>query len=144
MNRALAALTLAVLFATAAEAQWTVDRPAAYASLPAKAPDRGVSATLEISCVAGERLTSVRLSAPMTRGRIAANLRADEGEARPLANLRVLSDPHRIPILTAPRYSLAGKKRFRVELFPTGSPALSYDFDLAGIDQAIAGVACRP
>ncbi|HWV44085.1 hypothetical protein [Pseudorhodoplanes sp.] len=114
-----------------------------WAALAAKNPDQGMTADLELSCAAGGRLFTVKLSAPLTRGKISARLRADDGPVQNLAGLRVYSDPHRIPIVTAPRLDLAGRKRFRVELFPTGSPPLFYDFDLTGIDRAMAAVRCR-
>lgn len=110
-----------------------------WAAVAAKAPDQGVTGHLEMVCHGGSRFYFVRLSAPMTRGRIAANLRSDDGPVRPTTGLQVFSDPHRISLLTTD----PGRKRFRIELFPTGSPPLFFEFDLTGIEKAIAAVRCR-
>lgn len=120
------------------------DRVTKYASLPAKAPDHGVSATLELTCdgLDGGRQFALFLSTPFTRGELSARLRLDEGKVR-LLGLRTFSNPRRFPIITAPAYDLWGKKRFRVELSPRGSQPLFFDFDLAGIDKTIAVLPCN-
>ena len=135
-----------------ANAAWKVDsykdrmteRVTKYASLPAKASDHGVSATLELTCggLDGNRQFALFLSTPFTRGEISARLRLDEGKVR-LLGLRTFSNPRRFPIITAPAYDLWGKKRFRVELSPRGSQPLFFDFDLTGIDKAIAALPCN-
>lgn len=116
-----------------------------YATLSAKAADRGISAKLELTCggLDDGRAFALRLSAPMTPGRMSANLRVDDRKVRPLASLRTFSDPYRLPFITAPNYDLWGFKRFRIQLFPAGSPELFYDFDLTGIDKAISALPCN-
>lgn len=147
MTRTGLAWIAAILATVPAGASWQISggkdrmtgKNESWAALAAKNPDQGVTAALEMACGAGQRFFFIRLSAPMTRGRIAANLRSDEGPVVPMTRLEVFSDPHRISLLTIN----PGRKRFRVELFPTGSPPLFFDFDLTGIEKAKAAVNCR-
>jgi hypothetical protein len=141
-----------VVAASAASGEWKVesfkdrmtDQVTKYATLAAKAEDQGISAVLELACLPSQRLFQVKLSVPLTRGEIGANLRVDEGAVRPIF-LHVFSDLHRISILGAPPFDLVGHKRFRITLLPTGGPQLFYDFDLAGVDATAKTVPCtRP
>ncbi|WP_461326055.1 hypothetical protein [Bradyrhizobium diazoefficiens] len=136
-----------------AHAEWKVqarndrmsDKAVKWATLDAKAADHGILAALVLTCdgLDGARLFAVRLSSPLTAGAISARLRIDDNKVRSLVNLRTYSDPHRIPLITAPSYDLWGRKRFRIELFPRGGPEVFYDFDLSGIDKAIAALPCN-
>lgn len=146
----LCAVTVAAVIALPANAEWNVqafkdkmtDKPVKYAVLQAKAPESGVSAALEISCMADQRLFQLKLSSPLSRGQIGVNMRVDERKVMPRI-LNVFSDPYRIAFIAAPPFDLWGRKRFRVQLFPTGGPVLFYDFDLTGIDKAISAIACN-
>jgi hypothetical protein len=149
---ALAVITI-VAGSSPAQAGWKVqtrydrisEKALKWATLDAKAADHGISANIVLSCdgLDGARLFAVRLSSPLTAGAISARLRIDDNKARSLVNLRTYSDPNRIPIITAPSYDLWGRKRFRIQLDPRGGPDLFYDFDLAGIDKAIAALPCN-
>jgi hypothetical protein len=144
---------VAIVFATPAFADWQVhsskdrmtEKSVKYATLSAKAPDHGVSASIELTCdgMDGRRSFTVKLSERMTRGYITGKVRLDEHKVRQLASLRTYADPYRIPLITAPPYDMWGHKRFRIELFPTGSASLFYDFDLTGIDKTISVLPCN-
>jgi hypothetical protein len=69
-------------------------------------------------------------------------MRVDERKVRP-GMLHVFSDPYRIAFIAAPPFDLWGRKRFRVQVFPTGGPVLFYDFDLTGIGKAISALGCN-
>jgi len=145
-----AVVIVASMAATPAFADWQIhstkngvtDKIESYASLPAKASDHGITASLEISCLAGERLFSIVLSSSLIRGKVGARLQVDDRKVKPVY-LRVFSDPHRLSILTAPHYDLVGRRRFRVEIFPPGNPSLFYEFDLKGLRAVIAPLSCN-
>ncbi|ABE62815.1 hypothetical protein Nham_2017 [Nitrobacter hamburgensis X14] len=151
MKAGLLVLALAASITTPAFAEWRVDqfkdqmtdKLIKVPTLAAKSLDHGVSAAIEISCLQGDRLFTIWLSSGLSRGRLSGRLRTDNNRVIPSSFLKVFSDPHRIPIITVPPYDLWGRKRFRVELFPTGSSSLFFDFDLIGIDKAIAALPCN-
>ncbi|MGY3449779.1 hypothetical protein [Bradyrhizobium sp. USDA 4353] len=144
------AFAFVVAAASPTRAEWGVrtyrdkmtDKTGKYAVLQAKASDRGIAAALEIDCMAGHRPFHLKLSSPLTRGKVSLNMRVDERKVRPII-LNVLSDPHQIAFITAPPFDLWGRKRFRVQVFPAGGPVLFYDFDLTGIEKAISGLDCN-
>ena len=98
-----AVVIVASMAATPAFADWQIhstkngvtDKIESYASLPAKASDHGITASLEISCLAGERLFSIVLSSSLIRGKVGARLQVDDRKVKPVY-LRVFSDPHRL------------------------------------------------
>lgn len=143
-----AVLTFFALTASA-QAGWQVqtandrmtDKQVKFATLDAKVSDRGIPATMALWCEKGQRSFTVHVGMHLTRGRLSAAYRVDEGEVMPRF-LYVLSDPNRIHILTAPPFDLLGKKRFRVTLMPSGSRQYFYDFDLTGLDEASKAIRC--
>lgn len=150
LERMFAAVAVAAVVVSPALAEWKVesfkdkmaDKLVKYAVLQSKAPENGVFAALEISCMDEQRLFQLKLSSPLSRGRISVNMRVDERKVRPIL-LNVFSDPYRIAFITAPPFDLWGRKRFRIQVFPIGGPVLFYDFDLTGIDKAISPLACN-
>jgi hypothetical protein len=153
MKSLIGGMLAALIGCSAAHADWKIqgqtdrisDKSVKWATLDAKAADHGVTASLRLSCdgLDGTRLFSVRFSSSFSPGAIPARLRIDENKVRTLLSLRTFGDPHLIPIITAPSYDLWGRKRFRIQVNPRGGPDLFYDFDLAGIDKAIAALPCN-
>lgn len=149
-RRALIAAFVCAMLPWPASAEWHIetlrdrlnDRDVNVATVAAKASDHGITAQLEMICGSGNTYYHMVLSAKMTRGKIGASYRIDERSQRSHF-LEVFSDPYRISISEYPPFTLAGAKRFRIELEPTGGPVLFYDFDISGVDHAIKSVRCH-
>jgi hypothetical protein len=115
------------------------------ASLAAKAPDHGISATIEVSCLrdklVGGLILSIETTASFSPGRMGLVYRLDNGEPNPRF-MPVNSGGHGMSLWAQPE-ELSGKNRIRVQLEPSRSPNLFFDFDLAGVDKAFASIPCK-
>jgi hypothetical protein len=139
----------AIVISGQATADWRVDsvrdrmtdRQLSAASVQANAPDRGIPARLRLACMNGAPMLSVDLGAELTWGQIGAVWRLDEGPQRPVF-LRVFADPQSVPLVGTDPASFAGKKRFRLQLQPTGSQAFFWEFDVSGLEKVLPKIRC--
>jgi hypothetical protein len=137
------------IIATPVSAEWKVasfidrmsDKLSFYGIAAAKLDDRGVSAALRIGCMNGAPMLSTELSAPLTRGQIGGVYRIDDGPQQ-MRMMRVFSDPNSIPLLDITPGAISKAKRMRLQLQPTGGPALFYDFDVSGASAVLEKVKC--
>jgi hypothetical protein len=138
-----------LLVCAPAAAAWKVDsvtdrmtdRQNRVASVPAKDPDHGIDARLRLACMNGAPMLSVDLGAQLTRGQIGAVLRLDDGQPRPVF-LRVFANPQTVPLVGTAPAEFSGKKRFRLQLMPTGSQALFWEFDISGMGKVLPEIRC--
>ncbi|MGJ5203625.1 hypothetical protein [Bradyrhizobium sp. HKCCYLR20261] len=152
MRPSLLVCSLLIASAMPARADWTVtsqrdrltDKDRKTASLPAARPDHGVTARLVISCLedrlVGGLILAIETSAVFTRGRMGLRFRVDEQE--PEARFMPVNAHGTGMEQWADPDDLRGARRLRVELQPARSPNLFYDFDLTGVDKALAAVPC--
>ena len=145
-------LFTSILFAliAPASAEWSIetyrdrlnDRDLKFATVVAKAPDQGIVAKLEIVCRANGQLDHhVVLSTKISSGGIGGAYRIDEKATR--TGSFKFYDDHTISIDEEPPLTLAGAKRYRIQLEPRNGPVLVFDFDLTGVDKAINSLRCR-
>jgi hypothetical protein len=147
--KALLAIAVMAVSCLPASAEWKIetskdrmtDKITRSAAVLAKAPDQGIAAELYVGCMNGEPMAQARLSHPLTRGRIGTVWRFDEGPHRP-AFLHVFADPNSIPFVGVPTADFTGRKRFRVQIQPTGGPNLFYDFDISGLGKVLPSIRC--
>ena len=141
-----------ILFASIApaSAEWRIetyrdrlnDRDLKFATVVAKAPDQGIVAKLEIVCrVNGQLDHRVVLSTKISSGEIGGAYRIDE--KGPRADFFKVYDDNTISIDEQPPLTLAGAKRYRVQLEPKNTPVLVFEFDLTGVDNAIKSLRCQ-
>lgn len=141
-----------ILFASIApaSAEWRIetyrdrvnDRDLKFATVVAKAPDQGIVAKLEIVCRANGRLDHrVALSTKISSGEIGGAYRVDEKNTR-TGSFKFYND-NIISIEEEPPLTLAGAKRYRIQLEPRNGPVLVFDFDLTGVDKALDSLRCR-
>lgn len=117
------------------------DRTVTWASKPAKADANGVTASLEIGCTAKQHSYAIALSKPLYGSRVPGRYRIDNGREELRTGFNVFSDRTRVHIIESPPFSLAGRRRFRIELL-IGGQAYFYEFDLDGIGAALKAVRC--
>lgn len=137
------------IIATPVSAKWKVasfkdrmsDKLSFYGIAAAKLDDHGVSASLRIGCMNGAPMLSTELSAPLTRGQIGGVYRIDDGQQQ-MRMMRVFSDPKSIPFLDIKPGALRRATRMRLQLQPTGGPALFYDFEVSGASAVLEKVKC--
>jgi hypothetical protein len=151
MRRTALLFTL-VLFASIApaSAEWRIetyrdrlnDRDLKFATFVAKASNQGIVAKLEIVCRASGKLDHhVVLSTKLSPGEIGGAYRIDE-KATQTRSFK-FSDDNTISIEEEPPFTLAGAKRFHIQLEPRSASVLVFDFDLTGVDKAIDSLRCR-
>jgi hypothetical protein len=144
-----AAIAISILAASPVHAAWKIDsfknrmtdKQTFYGIAPAKELASGISASLRIGCMNGAPLLSAEISAPLSRGQIGGVYRIDDGAPQSRI-MRVFSDPNSVPFLDIEPAALSRAKRFRLQLHPTGSPALFFDFDVTGAPAVLAKVKC--
>lgn len=149
MKRFLAA-ALVLVAASPASAGWKVDsfkdrmtdRPSRYAISPAKEPDRGIPAQMRVGCMNGAPMISLDMGAELTRGQIGVVWRFDEEPQRPVF-LRVFSDPRSVPFVGVDPAQFVGKKRFRLQIQPTGAQPLFWEFDVSGLGKVLPDIQCK-
>jgi hypothetical protein len=150
--RQIALLFTLSLFASIAPAlaEWRIetyrdrvnDRDLKFATVVAKAPDQGTVAKLEIVCRANGQLGHhVVLSIKISSGEIGGAYRIDEKNTR-TGSFRFYDD-YTIAIEEQPPLTLAGAKRFHIQLEPRNGPVLVFDFDVRGVDKAINSLRCQ-
>jgi hypothetical protein len=99
-------------------------------------------AKLKIVCRANGQLDHhVALSTKISPGEIGGAYRIDE-KATQTRSFK-FSDDNTISIEEEPPLTLAGAKRFHIQLEPKNGPVLVFDFDLIGVDKAIDSLRCR-
>lgn len=86
-------------------------------------------------------IVAIETNTAFTRGRMGLVYRLDNDEPTPRympvdANGRGMS-------LWMQSDELPGKKRLRVQLEPARSPNLFFEFDISGVDKALAAVPCK-
>jgi hypothetical protein len=115
------------------------------ATLAAKAPDHGVSATIQVSClrdkVVGGLLVSIETDATFTHGRMGLIYRLDNDE--PIGRFMPINGGGRGMTSWMQSDEFSGKKRLRVRLEPSRSPNLFFEFDISGVDKALVSVPCK-
>jgi hypothetical protein len=139
-----------------AHAEWRVEAgnvaaatQAKVASLESRRDDREIRARLVISCESTKTnarlVPSVELSKPFLfpGGQVYARYRTDDGEFRrgavPLR--RIFSHTVQLSKLEPAELQTANRLEVRINL--AAAPSLSFAFDLAGADRAIAAIPCR-
>jgi hypothetical protein len=121
------------------------DKPTKWARLEAKATDRGITAELQLMCLAdklvGGHKLYVRLSERMTPGEMGIDWRIDDGTTEPMF-ARVTTD---LQSLDLPRVvnAIAGARRLRLQIQPTGGPVIFFEFDLTGSTKAMRDIPCE-
>lgn len=149
----LRAIFIAMILAAPCHAEWKInsfndrmtDSTIKTATVAAKAPDHGVSATIRVSClrdkVVGGLIVSIETNAAFTPGRMGLTYRLDNDE--PIPRYMPVDADGRGMSLWMQSDEFPGKKRLRVQLEPARSPNLFFEFDISGVDKALAAVPCK-
>lgn len=149
----LVAVFAAMTLTTPCHAEWKInsfndrmtDSAIKTATVVAKSPDHGVSATIRVSClrdkVVGGLIVSIETSAAFTPGRMGLVYRLDNDE--PTSRYMPVDANGRGMSLWMQSDEFPGKKRLRVQLEPARSPNLFFEFDISGVDKALAAVPCK-
>jgi hypothetical protein len=148
-----AALVAVVFFASAPSvAGWKIDsfkdrmtdKTVKVATLPAQAADHGIQARLEIRCLVsklvGGLILSLETTASFSPGRMGLVYRIDNSE--PKARFTTVNSSGTGMSLWGEPEELLGGKKMQVEIQPARSTNLFYEFDLSGVDKAVASIPC--
>ncbi|MCC8980821.1 hypothetical protein [Bradyrhizobium acaciae] len=147
------AIVVVMSLITPCHAEWKIssfndrmtDSTIKTATVAAKAPDHAVSATIRVSClrdkVVGGLIVSIETDAVFTLGRMGLTYRLDNDEPTP-RYMQVDANGRGMSLWMQPE-EFPGKKRLRVQLEPARSPNLFFEFDISGVEKALAAVPCK-
>ncbi len=148
-----------IVVAGPAWAEWRIEvakgssarRPGKIAALDAGADDRGIRATLTIGCQSAKAetrlISTLELSTQLMSGwggrLISVRYRIDEDVRRDHAALLNENFSRRFHLRRLEPADLRTARRLEVTIFPVGASKLSFAFDLAGADKAMASIPCK-
>jgi hypothetical protein len=146
---------------TTAFAAWTVENgkkamttfpplTGTIATIPAKAPYKGVSARLQLECFTSAQLSGLQfgivLSKKPPNGFMAWRYQFDDKPAITTKPYSRALPPESITLDDASSDEVKGlstARRFRLTLLPADGSELPYEFDVSGAAEAIKSVGCK-